>query len=352
MGSPAPGGYHIGVNKRSNIQAKAAKRHFIVASRGSLLALTQTGQMVRELARRNPGTTFSILEITTSGDRSQKTTRAFSGTGVFVKALEKALREKRADIAVHSLKDMPTRIAPGTILAAITRREDIRDALITRNGRALDKLPPGSRVGTASPRRRAQLLALRPDLIPIPLRGNLDTRLRKLRQGEDGLTAIIVAMAGLARSGNGRRATQKLPVSRFMPAAGQGSLAVQTRAGDAAAIRAAATINHPASRAACNAERTVLAALGAGCQAPVGTIATITRDKIRLRATVYSLDGSRAIAGEITGPVRGGPRLAVRLARSLLDRGAGRLVKEARKGNPGGGRPVPGGNFHKSGQKR
>ena len=327
-----PNRYHIGVSIRPVQSHKAARRTFIVATRGSMLAMTQTGMMVRQLRQKNPDAFFSILEITTSGDRSQGSTRPFSGTGVFVKALEKALKEKRADIAVHSLKDMPTQVASGTVLAAITRREDIRDALITRNGKPLSKLPPGSRVGTSSPRRRAQLLAIRPDLIPIPLRGNLDTRLRKLRQGVDGLSAIIVAMAGLARSGNGSRATQKLSATSFMPAAGQGSLAVQTRANDIEAIKAAAKIDHAASRAACEAERALLSALGAGCQAPVGAFARATRTRLALSAAVYSLDGSRNISGKIAGPVKKGPLLAQRLARKLLSRGAGRLIRAAKNG--------------------
>lgn len=318
----------------ATIPGVTSRIRLVVATRGSMLALAQTGQVVRELARRNPGMAFPLLVITTPGDRSQKSGTLPGGTGIFTKALERALLDGRADLAVHSMKDLPTAFAPGTAIGAVTRREDPRDALISRRGLTLARLPRGARVGTSSPRRQAELLAARPDLVPVPLRGNLDTRVRKLRAGKDGLSAIIVAMAGLRRSGKARLATQKLPPSLFMPSAGQGALALQVRAGDARASSVVRKLDHPATRARCGAERAVIAHLRAGCTAPLAVHAAVRAGTMSVSACAYSPDGKRRIKATVSGPYARWKTLARRLGASLSSRGARRLIRPVRNSRP------------------
>lgn len=308
------------------------KRRFRIGTRGSELALAQARTVVKALERAAPGAAFELAVIRTEGDRSGAAGTAFGpGVGVFVREIERALVERRVDIAVHSLKDVPTDLEAGTVIAAVPERADARDALISRDGATLDSLSPGGRVGTSSARRRAELLRTRGDLEPVPIRGNVDTRLRKLERGEDGIGAIIVAAAGLERTGRAGRATEILPPSSFVPAAGQGALAVEVRADDTEANDVAGRIDHNESRAACEAERAFIRALGAGCRTPVGAHADVEAGALRLTGAVYSNDGAREIRGEESGPASEAARVGTRLAERLGREGAYDLVSASRE---------------------
>ncbi|MGE3909176.1 MAG: hydroxymethylbilane synthase, partial [Chloroflexota bacterium] len=249
----------------------------------------------------------------TPGDRDKQTPLTTLGQGVFVKGVEEQLLDGRADLAVHSLKDVPTAEMPGLILGAFPVRADARDGLVCRVGRNLASLPDGARVGTGSPRRAAQLLALRSDLEITPIRGNLDTRLRKLRDGE--IEALTVAIAGLERLGRLGELDQALEVDECTPAVGQGTLAVQCRADDAQAREMLAAIDQPTIRAEAEAERAFLARLGGGCQLPAGAVARVfDGGAVEMVGVVASTDGKRLVrehhTGEATDPVGAGQALA------------------------------------------
>jgi hydroxymethylbilane synthase len=254
------------------------------------------------------------------------------GTGVFVAELREQLRRGDVDLAVHSLKDMPTAPAGDLVVAAIPLRADPRDALVTRDGSRLDQLADGARVGTGSPRRAAQLRGLGLGLDVVPIRGNVDTRLRKVADGE--YDAVVVAAAGLARLGRLDEASELLDPGQLLPAPGQGALAVECRAADTELATALGKLlDDPVSRAAVTAERTLLAALEAGCTAPVGALADVGvdesgNDELYLRAVVVAVDGSRAVRLSTTGPLADGERLGQRLAADLLDAGAAGLIGE------------------------
>ncbi len=303
-----------------------------IGTRGSKLALAQTRAVMGALGKANPDMGFEVVVINTQGDRSGAAGTPFgAGVGVFVREIERALVEGEIDVAVHSLKDVPTDLAPGTVIAAVPERADPGDVLISREGLVLDRLAPGSRVGTSSARRRAQFLRARPDLEAAPIRGNVDTRLRKLAEGENGLSAIVLAAAGLARLGLGDRATEHLPVERFVPSAGQGAIAVQARADDAEAGRIVGRTNHDESRAASEAERSFIAALGAGCRTPVGAYATVDNGGLRLTGAVYSADGTSEIRGDESGPAAEARSIGALLAERLGREGACELVATARE---------------------
>jgi len=252
--------------------ASASPRVLRVATRGSALARAQTEIAVAAL-RGAAGVETEVLVVRTSGDRSQHVPAALmEGQGWFTAELEQALLDGRADAAVHSAKDLPTELADGLVVAAYLRRADARDALVTRDGASLVELRAGARVGTSSPRREAFLRALRPDVRAVPMRGNVDTRLRKLDEGE--VDALLLAAAGLDRLGLGERASERLDPAQFVPAPAQGVIAVETRRDtEAAALCAAANDTHAA--AAVRAEREVLRRLGAGCRLPLGAWARI-----------------------------------------------------------------------------
>ena len=238
-----------------------------IGSRGSQLALWQANHIATLL--RGQGHAVEIEIIKTTGDRLQEVTFAQVGSkGMFTKEIEEALAEGRVDLAVHSLKDLPTELAEPFALAATPPRVDPRDAFVSAHYPNLAALPPGARVGTSSQRRRAQLKALRPDLHPVEFRGNVDTRLRKLGEGQ--VEAILLASAGLDRLGKTEWVRERLEPKDFCPAAGQGSLGIETRNGDEATIAALAFLDDPATRFAVTAERAALAALGGGCQVPIG----------------------------------------------------------------------------------
>ncbi|MDD5557914.1 MAG: hydroxymethylbilane synthase, partial [bacterium] len=245
--------------------------------------------------------------------------------GLFVKEIERELERGRIDLAVHSLKDMPAALPPGMAVAAVTRRADPFDAIVSAGGEELLDLPGGGRVGTSSPRRAALILAVRPDLRIVPAKGNLDTRLRRLDEGV--FDAVVVAAAGLARLGLTGVLTQRLTPPSFLPAPGQGCLAVEARSDDAAAARIAGAIDHPPSRAAAAAERALLAALGGGCRTPIAAYAepAASRGTLRLAGCILSPDGRRAARGDAEGPAADPAALGRRLAEQLLRAGGAAL---------------------------
>ena len=265
-----------------------------VGTRASALALTQTRMIADQLAAETD-LVVELVRITTEGDRLTGSLVNLGGTGVFVTALRDALLDGRCDVAVHSLKDLPTGAAPGLVIASVPVREDPRDALCARDGLSLAELPPGARVGTGSPRRAAQLLLARPDLDVVEIRGNVDTRLHRVAPGD--LDAVVLAAAGLARLGRLDAVTELLDPAVMAPSAGQGALAVESRAadvadGDSPLARALAALDHAPSRLAVTAERALLARLEAGCAAPVGTHSTLEGDRLTLEAVVCRPDGT------------------------------------------------------------
>lgn len=259
-----------------------------IGSRGSQLAVWQANHVAGLLRER--GHEVSIEVIKTTGDKIAEVGLSKVGTkGMFTKEIEEALGEERIDLAVHSLKDLPTEISNEFTLAAILAREDARDAFVSQKFAALGTLPKHARVGTSSLRREAQLRAIRPDLDVHPLRGNVDTRLRKLESGE--FDAIILAAAGLKRLGREEMVRERLPLDEMCPAAGQGALAVEIRAGDWATAGAMSFMDDPAARATTSCERALLNGLGGGCQVPIGAYAEVSGDQLLLTAVVASPDG-------------------------------------------------------------
>jgi hydroxymethylbilane synthase len=324
-----------------------------LGTRASLLARTQSGLVADALRAR--GHAVELVEVSTRGDRSAAPLAQIGGTGVFVSALREALLDGRVDVAVHSLKDLPTAPAPGVALAAVPVREDPRDALVARDGLTLGELGEGAVVGTGSPRRAAQLQALGLGLRVVGVRGNVDTRLRMVSSGE--LDAVVLARAGLLRIGRQGAATEVLDPLQLLPAPGQGALAVECRADDAATLAALAVLDDPASRACVVAERTLLATLEGGCTAPVGALADWveadphegTPAELYLRAVALAPDGSVDLRRSATGPADDPVGLGHRLAQVLLEDGAADLVREAPGPvTPGAPPGPPGGATHAS----
>jgi hydroxymethylbilane synthase len=290
-----------------------------VATRGSTLALKQTDLAVEALRALRPELAVEIVAVRTAGEQNQTAPVTQLGDGAFVRGVEAALLDGRADIAVHSAKDIPSTETPGLVLAAFPQRGDPRDALVSRDGRPLAELPRGARVGTGSPRRQALLRALRPDLEAVPARGNVDTRLRRLREGV--YDALILAAAGLERLGLSGVVTEYLDPAVWVPAAGQGALAVQCRAdGPERALLAA--LDHPPTRAAVAAERAVLRRLGSGCRVPVGVHGRVDGDVLILHGMLLAPDGSRSVTAERTGAPADAEALGRALAEELLRKGA------------------------------
>ena len=301
-------------------------RTLIVGTRGSRLARRQTESVVALLKEHCPDCRLEVRTVHTTGDRRPEPLSEISGEGVFTKELETALMAGEIDIAVHSLKDLPTDIAHGLAVAAVTRREDPRDALVSRERTPLAKLPRGARIGTGSVRRAAQLRLLRPDVKPVPIRGNVDTRLAKVESGD--VDAVIVAAAALSRLGWLDRAAELIPLEAMLPAPGQGALAVETRADDAEVLRIVATIDDRDSRLATAAERAFLRRLGGGCRIPVAALATIKNGELRLDGLVVDPQGRQAFRGEMTGAPADAESLGERLAASLLSEGASEILEE------------------------
>lgn len=299
-----------------------------VGTRRSLLAMTQAGH-VAALISRHLGRETELVEITTAGDASQAAGTPLAGsstTGVFVGALRTALLEGRVDVAVHSLKDLPTQPADGIALAAIPAREDPRDVVVARDGLTLGELPHGSRVGTGSPRRVAQLHALGLGLDVVGVRGNVDSRVGKVHSGE--LDGVVLARAGLARIGRLDEVTEVLDPLQMLPAPGQGALAVECRSDDELAGRLAG-LDDPRARAAVEAERSVLATLEGGCSAPIGALADVVEgedgDELWVRAIALSPDGALSVRRSASGPVTDAGGVGRRLAEEMLADGAADL---------------------------
>ncbi len=302
-----------------------SERKFVAGSRGSRLALRQTEIVLEALRRVRPNARLEIRTVRTEGDRSNAPLSEIGGRGVFVIELERALLAGEIDIAVHSLKDLPTQETPGLVLAAVHARGDPRDALISRNGLSLASLPAGSIVGTGSPRRAAQVLALRPDLRIADIRGNVDTRVRKVQTGE--YEAVVLAAAGLARLGWLDRATQVFSPEEMLPAAGQGALTVQVRSDDGGAVELARSIDHFDTHVAVIAERAFERPLGGGCDAAIAALGEVDGFRLRLRGLVADRSGERLLRGEVEGAITHAESLGVALAEELMARGATELLE-------------------------
>lgn len=299
-----------------------------IGTRGSALARWQAEFVRAELAKR--GTAAELVIIRTSGDRDRESSlRLIGGKGVFTKELEDALLERRIDLAVHSMKDMPTRLPAGLQIAAICQREDVRDALVSRNAVKLDQLPHGARIGTSSLRRQAQLRHYRRDLEMVDMRGNVDTRLAKLARGD--YDAIVLAKAGLERLGRADQITQLLPPDLCMPAAGQGAIGIEIRDEDGEISAAVRQLNHPESQVAVEAERALLAGLESGCQVPIGVWCRTESGNLTMDACVFSPDGSESVRESRTGSCENAIELGRTVAAALLDRGADRLLRLAER---------------------
>ncbi|HLY92443.1 MAG TPA: hydroxymethylbilane synthase [Candidatus Angelobacter sp.] len=294
-----------------------------IGSRGSQLALWQANHVASLL--REQGHTVEIEIIKTTGDKILDVALAKVGTkGMFTKEIEEALAEKRVDLAVHSLKDVPTELASEFMLAAIMKREDPRDAFISVKYAALDELPRGAKVGTSSLRRQCQLKAMRPDLEIFPLRGNVDTRLRKLESGE--YDAIILAAAGVHRLGLDQHVRSRISADVMCPAVGQGALAIEIRRDDQQTQTLLNFLNDPATRQAIECERALLGSLGGGCQVPIGAYAEKREGRLHLRAMVGRPDGSEILREHATGD--DAEKLGRDTAQSLLNRGAEQILKD------------------------
>jgi len=298
-----------------------------IGTRGSLLAVAQAERVAGELRRRYPELAPVLVKIKTSGDTFAHIPLSHvGGKGLFIKEIEEALLDGQVDVAVHSMKDVPTEIAPGLNIAAILEREDASDVLISRRGEKLDALPSGARIGTSSLRRQAQLLHFRPDLTVVPLRGNLDTRLRKL--DTEGLDAIVVAAAGVYRLGRQQEVTEVLPLEISLPAVGQGALGLEIRAHDKRIRDLVEPMTHGPSALTIAAERAFLKRLGGGCQVPIAAYGRLDGAELRLVALVISPDGTGVVRGERKGPSALAEEIGFAIAEELLRRGADRIIQE------------------------
>lgn len=303
-----------------------------IGTRGSKLALWQANHIAQRLAQLH-GVETEIIRIRTAGDRMQSAPvaqipeqiGAESGKGIFIKELEDALLANTVDLAVHSMKDVPTEIPAGLAFPAITRREDPRDCLIAAGGANLNGLRNDARIGTSSLRRQAQLRHYRPDLDVVDLRGNVDTRLRRLDAGD--FDAIVLAVAGVNRLGLAGRIAEVLGVDVMLPAVGQGALGIETRAGDATTMSLVAALDDADSRACVTAERALLHALHGGCQVPLGALAELRGNELHLEAAVFSADGSVHLRSSENGPAVEAQQIGASLAGALLDQGADKILR-------------------------
>ena len=302
-----------------------SRRPLRLGTRKSPMAMAQSAAVASLITERT-GAAVELVGQTSFGDVSQAQLTQIGGTGVFVSALRECLLAGDIDLAVHSLKDLPTAGVPGIALAAVPVRDDPRDVLVARDGAKLADLPAGALIGTGSPRRAAQLRLMRPDLRPVPVRGNAGTRLAKVTSGE--LDAVVLARAGLGRIGQLDVITEVFEPDEMIPAAGQGALAVECRDADQELARLLAYVDDEDTHAAAAAERAVLAGLQAGCHAPVGAYATAT-DMLRLRAVVIGDAGAPPLAASAAAPAGEAEALGLQVARELLARGAGRYLTAA-----------------------
>ena len=303
------------------------KAQIIIGTRGSKLALWQADYVEQRLREEYPGLQVTQKRISTKGDRILDVPLAkIGGKGLFTKEIEEEMLSGSIDLAVHSLKDMPAKVPDGLMIAAVTKRLDPGDALVSNRFSSFSELPQGARVGTSSLRRRAQLLCARPDLTMIDLRGNVNTRLRKLDEGE--YDAIVLAVAGLKRLGFADRIREVLPQTMVLPAVGQGALAIETRADDKETRDMLAFLRDDETICCAEAERSFLARVEGGCQVPVGVYATAEGDDLKIEAVIASLDGRRSYRGTVNGAKADAAKLGKGLAEKLLNEGGAKILQE------------------------
>ena len=307
---------------------QSTSRPVLVGTRGSGLALRQTEEVLARLRAVHPNRDFQVFTIRTQGDVAPEAPLSGLGRGIFVKEIERALLSGEVDMAVHSLKDMPTDLPEGLTIGAVCERLDPRDALVNRWGCRLEELPEGARIGTSSPRRTAQLKSLRADVQVLPIRGNVETRLSKTRA--DDYDGAILATAGLERLGLGGEIAQHLSTSDFVPAPGQGALAVEVRRDDEDTLSLVSGVEHSETRRCITAERAFLKVLGGGCQVPVGAYARCDQDTMVLNLFLGLADGSRAFKTKAQGRASVPHEVALDGYQRLVERGAGALLKESR----------------------
>jgi hydroxymethylbilane synthase len=301
-----------------------------IGTRGSALALWQARSIAAAL-RGITGVDPEIVIIKTSGDKFQQSSFSQIGTkGVFIKELEDALLEERIDLAVHSMKDVPTDLPGGLTIAAIGKREDVRDALLSSHGETLASLAQGARIGTSSLRRQSQLLYARPDLKMLEIRGNVDTRIEKLKRGD--YDAILLAKAGLDRLGLSANITEVLPQTVSLPAAGQGAIGIEARTGDSQTLAVLAALEDAETHSAVTAERSALAGLGGGCQVPIGAWGRIENGKLALDVAVLSADGAQRIWEKDSGSSSDAEAIGRRVALKLRESGATALLERETRG--------------------
>lgn len=299
----------------------------VIGSRGSDLALAQTRWIQKRILETFPDLDVSIRIVKTSGDKDTTTSiRTGSSVGVFVKELERALLDKEIDLAVHSMKDLPTRLQPGLRIAAIPEREEVRDALITPGSNAFASLPPNARIGTGSIRRQAQLLALRPDIQVVDIRGNINTRLKKLEHGS--YDAIILACAGLNRLNFQDRISEIFTLEQMLPAPGQGALAIETRSDDLEVVKVAAALDHEPTSIAVKAERVFLQRMEGGCNVPVAVHARVETDLIYIDGLVISPDGANMVRESVHDRQESAEKTAAMLAERLLEQGGNTILQK------------------------
>jgi hydroxymethylbilane synthase len=312
------------------IQNRMTSQELRIGTRGSQLALYQANWVKENLVQTYPHLKVTLIKIKTTGDKIQDAPLAkIGGKGLFVKEIEEALLQKRIDLAVHSIKDVPTELPKGLHLSAITKREDPRDVFISKDGTLLKNLPQGAKIGTSSLRRQAQLLHFRDDFEMVPLRGNLDTRLKKLKTMN--LDGIILAYAGVKRLGLEERITEIIPTEISLPAIGQGALGIESRIGDEEVEKKIRILNDPSSAVVISAERAFLKKLEGGCQVPIAAFGQIVGSTLQIDGMVGTIDGKKLIRHHIEGSIEEAESLGIELARVLQNKGAGEILEEIYK---------------------
>ena len=303
------------------------KQNMIIGTRQSLLALWQSNHIADRIRKQYPNCNVTLNKIVTKGDRILDVPLAkIGGKGLFTKELETVLFDGEIDLAVHSLKDMPTQLPPGLALTAITERANAGDAFVSNKYNRIEDLPQGATIGTSSLRRRAQILAVRPDLKIIDLRGNVDTRIKKLDEGN--MEGIILAAAGLQRLGYGDRIKEIIPKEYCLPAVGQGALAIETRADDEVVRAMLSFLNDEPTKQATDAERAFLGLVEGGCQVPIGVYAEVTGENINIEAIIASLDGKTILRDTIKGSAQESVSLGEELGNRMLNAGGKKILAE------------------------
>ena len=301
---------------------------YLVGTRGSQLSVSQTNWVISELQKNSPETEFEIITIKTKGDTDARPLFTINQKGIFEKEIDRAVAEKRVDFAVHSLKDVPAELPDELVLACIPKREDPNDVFISKDGQTLDTIKKGSIIGTSSLRRAVQIIRIRPDVIVRPIRGNIETRIKKIN--DDGFDAIVLAQAGLRRLGLDVK-FQVLPVDRFPPSPGQGAIAIVARKDNQLLIELLKKIEDPQSRFEIEAERSLSIFIDSGCRFPVGALAQKRGNKLTLSVTVYSVDGSKAIIVEKDSEPGHAHELGKQVASELASKGIAELAKNWRE---------------------